>query len=311
MFPLPGFLESGQALCLLKIIRTRMDHPISPIQALHCGPHLIPLGPRCLIMGVLNLTPDSFSDGNQFLRVQDALRYAEGMLDEGADIIDIGGESTRPGARYVDEAEEISRIRPLLEALGRRTPVPLSIDTRKSTVAKLALDLGASIVNDVSAMRDDPEMAQMVQKTGAAVILMHRKGHSVTMQQDPQYDNVVRDVQDFLRERTMFAEQSGISPDRIVVDPGIGFGKTRIDNLKLLANIPQFLELGFPVLIGASRKAFLGEMTGRGVHGREMGHAAVVATAVWQGAHMIRVHDVKAVKNVVTVAQALRNAQEK
>jgi len=287
-----------------------MDHLISSIQALHCGPHSLPLGHRCLIVGVLNLTPDSFSDGNQFLCVQDALRYAEGMLDEGADIIDIGGESTRPGARYVDEAEEILRIRPLLEVLGRRAKVPLSIDTRKSTVAKLALDLGASIINDISAMRDDPQMAQMVQKTGAAVILMHRKGQSVTMQQDPQYGDVVREVHDFLRERTMFAEGSGISPDRIVVDPGIGFGKTRVHNLQLLANIPQFLELGFPVLIGASRKAFLGELTGRGVCEREMGHAAVVATAVWQGAHMIRVHDVKAVRDVVTVAQALKNVRE-
>ena len=262
-------------------------------------------------MGVLNVTPDSFSDGNQFLTVCEALQHADRMLAEGADLIDIGGESTRPGARYVDEAEELARIRPLFEVLGKQSKVPLSIDTRKSEVAKAALDLGASIVNDVSALQDDPGMSRTVREAGASVILMHRMGHSATMRQDLPYGDVVRDVREFLRERAMFAEQAGISPDRILVDPGIGFGKTRADNLKLLANIPQFLAMGFPVLIGASRKAFLGELTGRGVHEREMGHAAVVATAVWQGAHIVRVHDVKAMKDVVKVAQALRNSHEK
>ena len=288
-----------------------MDPSISSIHTLHCRPHGIPLGERCLVMGVLNVTPDSFSDGNQFLTVCEALQHADRMLAEGADLIDIGGESTRPGARYVDEAEELARIRPLFEVLGKQSKVPLSIDTRKSEVAKAALDLGASIVNDVSALQDDPGMSRTVREAGASVILMHRMGHSATMRQDLPYGDVVRDVREFLRERAMFAEQAGISPDRILVDPGIGFGKTRADNLKLLANIPQFLAMGFPVLIGASRKAFLGELTGRGVHEREMGHAAVVATAVWQGAHIVRVHDVKAMKDVVKVAQALRNSHEK
>lgn len=296
---------------MLKMPLTQIAHSISPATILNCGPHKMLLGERCLIMGVLNLTPDSFSDGNTFPTLHEALHHAEQMLDDGADIIDIGGESTRPGAQYVAEAEELARIRPLMEVLGRESRVPLSIDTRKATVAKVALALGASIVNDVSALQDDPDMSRIVRETGAAVILMHRKGHSATMQQDPRYGDVVPDVRKFLRDRAMAAEQAGIAPDRIVLDPGIGFGKTQVDNLKLLANIPKFIDLGFPILIGASRKAFLGELTGRGVQEREMGHAAVVATAVWQGAHMVRVHDVKAMKDVVTVAQALRNSYEK
>ncbi|MDR4493812.1 MAG: dihydropteroate synthase [Nitrospirales bacterium] len=287
-----------------------MDHSIAPIHALHCRGHAIALGGRCLVMGVLNVTPDSFSDGGQFLTLSQALHHAEQMLDDGADMIDVGGESTRPGTLYMDEAEEISRIRPIFEVLGRQAKVPLSIDTRKSSVARIALDLGASIVNDVSALQDDPEMVRTVRETDAGVILMHRKGHSITMQDKPFYRDVVREVRGFLRDRATVAEQVGISSDRIIVDPGIGFGKTRDHNLKLLANISQIQELGFPVLIGASRKAFLGELTGRPVGEREMGHAAVIATAVWQGVHLVRVHDVKAVSDVVKVAQALRKSHE-
>lgn len=261
-------------------------------------------------MGVLNLTPDSFSDGGKFQDVQQALDHAEQMVADGADIIDVGGESTRPGAQYVDEKEEIRRIVPFFEVFGRRARIPLSIDTRKSSVAKVALDLGASLVNDVSALRDDPEMARTVHETGAGVVLMHRKAHSATMQDDPRYSNVVRDVRQFLGDRAQTALQNGIHSDRIILDPGIGFGKTRQDNLTLLANIEQVLDLGFPVLVGASRKGFLGELTGQEVGGREMGHAAVVAMAVWLGCHIVRVHDVKAVKDVVHVAQALRNSIE-
>lgn len=289
------------------MISTETGHPIHP---LHCGVHRLVLGRRTLVMGVLNLTPDSFSDGNQFSTISNALAHAEGMMADGADIIDIGGESTRPGAQYISEEEELVRIRPLLKVLGRQARVPLSIDTRKAAVAKVALDLGACIVNDVSALQDDPEMVRVVRDAGAAVILMHRQGHSATMQQNPRYGQVIWDVLEFLRERARFAEEAGIAPDRIVVDPGIGFGKTQADNLKLLAHIPQFFALGYPVLIGASRKAFLGELTGKSVQDREMGHAAVVATAVWQGAHVVRGHDVKAMHDVVTVAQALRRAHE-
>lgn len=296
---------------LIMTICTGRKPTISPIHTLHCRHHSFSLDGRCLVMGVLNVTPDSFSDGGQFLTPSEALHHAERMLAEGADIIDIGGESTRPGAWYVNEDEEISRIRPLFEVLGRQTKVPLSIDTRKSSVAKVALDLGASIVNDVSALQDDTEMAPTVRESGAAVILMHRKGHSVSMQNEPHYEDVVREVQEFLQVRATVAEKAGIASDRIIVDPGIGFGKTGSHNLKLLANISQFLGLGFPVMIGASRKAFLGELTGRTVGEREMGHAAVIATAVWQGAHIVRVHDVKTMKDVMTVAQALRKSHEK
>lgn len=262
------------------------------------------------MMGIVNVTPDSFSDGGQFLSPSKALYYAEQLIDEGADIIDIGGESTRPGARYISETEEISRIRPLFEVLGRQTRVPLSIDTRKSSVARVALDLGASIVNDVSALQDDPDMARTVQESGAAVVLMHRKDHSVSIQDAPVYCDVVREVRQFLQDRATAAVQAGVSSDRIIVDPGIGFGKTGAHNLKLLANLSPIQELGFPVLIGASRKAFLGELTGRPVGEREMGHAAVIATALWQGVHILRGHDVKAMNDVVKVAQALRKSHE-
>jgi dihydropteroate synthase len=262
-------------------------------------------------MGVVNLTPDSFSDGGKYEGVDEALAHAERMVADGADVIDIGGESTRPGAWDVDEQEEISRIRPLFQVLGKRATIPLSIDTRKSSVARVALDLGASLVNDVSALQDDPEMVRLVKRTGAGVILMHRKGPSATMQNYPVYGNVVGEVAGFLADRLAFACQESVDREQIMIDPGIGFGKTRQDNLKLLANLHPLLTLGVPVLIGASRKTFLGELTGKGILDREMGHAAIVATAVWQGAHMVRVHDVKAMKDVVTVTQALRNSIEK
>lgn len=262
-------------------------------------------------MGVLNVTPDSFSDGGQFIYPGVAMERALQMIAEGADLIDIGGESTRPGAPYVGEDEEIRRIRPIFEVLGKHTNIPLSIDTRKAAVAQVALDLGAVMVNDVSALQDDPRMAQLVQESNAGVVLMHRKGHSATMQKAPHYDDVVGEIKAFLAERISMAQAIGIPADHIIVDPGIGFGKSLNHNLKILANIGEFLQLGQPVLIGVSRKAFLGELTGRPVGEREMGNAAALATAVWQGAHILRVHDVRAMNEAIRVAQALRNSCDK
>jgi dihydropteroate synthase len=278
---------------------------------IRCREKTLPLGSKVLIMGILNVTPDSFSDGGRFLDPVLAVDQAQKMIAEGTDIIDIGGESTRPGASYVSEEEEIARIRPIVEALGKGTDVPLSIDTQKASVAQVALDCGASIVNDVSALQDDCRMAQVVQESGAGVVLMHRQGSSATMQEAPQYKDVVGEVKSFLSKRVALARSMGISPDRIIIDPGIGFGKTCYHNLKILANIGEFLQLEQPLMIGLSRKAFIGELTGKPVTEREMGNAAAIATAVWQGAHILRVHDVAAMKDAIQVAQALRNSCDK
>ncbi len=259
-------------------------------------------------MGILNVTPDSFSDGGQFIDPARAVDQAQKMIAEGADIIDIGGESTRPGASYVSEEEELQRIHPIVEALGKCTDIPLSIDTRKAAIAQVALDYGVSIVNDVSALRDDSRMAGVVKESGAAVVLMHRQGHSYSMQNAAAYEEVVGEVRDFLSERVKLAQSIGIPADHIIIDPGIGFGKSLSHNLKLLGNLDDLLQLGLPLLIGLSRKACIGELTGKSVREREMGNAAAVATVVWQGAHILRVHDVAAMKDVIHVAQALRNS---
>jgi len=211
----------------------------------------------------------------------------------------------------VCEEEEIARIRPIVEALGKCTDIPLSIDTRKASVAQVALDCGASIVNDVSSFQDDSRMAQVVQKSGAGVVLMHRQGHSLTMQEAPYYEDVVSEVKGFLSERVAMAQSIGIPADHIIIDPGIGFGKTCSQNLKILANLGKFIQLKQPLMVGISRKAFIGELTGKSVAEREMGNAAVMATAVWQGASFLRVHDVAAMKNVIQMAQALRNSCDK
>jgi dihydropteroate synthase len=278
---------------------------------IRCREKTLPFGSKVLIMGVLNVTPDSFSDGGQFIDPGAAIDRAQQMIAEGADLIDIGGESTRPGAPYVGEDEEIKRIRPILNVLGKHTNIPLSIDTRKAAVAQVALELGAVMVNDVSALQDDPRMAQLVQESNAGVILMHRQGHSAIMQKDPHYDDVVGEIKSFLAERVSMAQSMGIPADHIIVDPGIGFGKTLNHNLKILANIGEFLQLGQPVLIGLSRKAFIGELTGKPVGERETGNAAALATAVWQGAHILRIHEVGAMKDAIRMAQALRNSCDK
>ncbi len=278
---------------------------------IRCREKTLPVGSKVLIMGILNVTPDSFSDGGRFIDPLIAVDQAQKLIAEGADIIDIGGESTRPGASYVCEEEEIARIRPIVEALGKCTDIPLSIDTRKASVAQVALDCGASIVNDVSSFQDDSRMAQVVQKSGAGVVLMHRQGHSLTMQEAPYYEDVVSEVKGFLSERVAMAQSIGIPADHIIIDPGIGFGKTCSQNLKILANLGKFIQLKQPLMVGISRKAFIGELTGKPVAEREMGNAAVMATAVWQGASFLRVHDVAAMKNVIQMAQALRNSCDK
>jgi len=278
---------------------------------IRCREKTLSLGTKVLIMGILNVTPDSFSDGGRFLDPALAIDQAQKMVAEGADIIDIGGESTRPGSSYVSEEEEIERIRPIVEALGKCMDIPLSIDTRKAAVAQMALDCGVSIVNDVSAMQDDPRMAQVVQESGAGVVLMHRQGQSGTMQKTPHYSDVVAEVKAFLSTSIAMALSVGISSDRIIIDPGIGFGKTCRHNLTILAKLGEFLQLEQPLMVGLSRKAFIGELTGKPVAEREMGNAAAMALAVWHGVHILRVHDVAAMKDAIQVAQGLRNSCDK
>jgi dihydropteroate synthase len=269
------------------------------------------LGPdrRALVMGILNVTPDSFSDGGMFLDAGKAVARAEEMIDEGADLLDIGGESTRPGSDSVPAAEQIRRVAKVIEAVARRSRIPISIDTTRADVAAHALDAGAQIINDVSALRDDPEMAALVAARGAPVILMHMLGRPRTMQECPEYGDVVQDVAAFLEERLEWAVAAGIAREQIVLDPGFGFGKTLAHNLLLLRELRVLRDLGRPILIGTSRKAMFGQILGAGPGERLLGTAATVAWAAAQGAEMVRVHDVKAAVDVVKVIAAIQGRE--
>ncbi|MEX0789703.1 MAG: dihydropteroate synthase [Actinomycetota bacterium] len=263
---------------------------------------------RSLVMGILNVTPDSFSDGGLFLDPFAAVDQAAQMLEEGADIIDIGGESTRPGAAEVSAEEELSRVIPVIEAIVSRTGATVSIDTTKSAVARAAIDAGAVIVNDVTAMRADPSMPDVITDSGAGIVLMHMLGNPRTMQANPVYDDVVTDVKAALIGWAGDALAAGVPDSAIVLDPGIGFGKTREHNLQLLKGIPSLCEPGFPVLIGTSRKSFIGTTLDVAVGERLEGTAATVAWAVAQGAKIVRVHDVKEMVRVVRMTEAIRGA---
>lgn len=257
-------------------------------------------------MGILNVTPDSFSDGGRFLSPDAAVERALAMEKEGADIIDVGGESSRPGAEPVPVEEELRRVLPVLERLRGKLRIPISIDTTKAEVAEAALRAGASIVNDISALRFDPAMAPLVAKFGAGLVLMHMLGTPKTMQQAPHYEDVVTEVRDFLAERAQYAQSQGIPREAIAVDPGIGFGKTVEHNLELLRRLPELVELGFPVLVGPSRKSFIGAILGLGVEERLEGTLAACAVAVVRGADILRVHDVKEVRRAADLALHLR-----
>jgi dihydropteroate synthase len=262
-------------------------------------------GPDFRLMGIVNVTPDSFSDGGRYLDPQRAIEHALELDRDGASILDIGGESTRPGAEPVSPQEELRRVIPGLEALASRPSVAqLSIDTAKADVARAALEAGASFVNDVTALRHDPAMAEVVARSGADCCLMHMLGEPRTMQHDPRYEDVVGEVKAFLEARMAFAVAEGIDEQRIVVDPGIGFGKTLEHNLELLRRLDELLTLGRPVSIGTSRKSFLGRLTGRVVGDREAGTIATNVLAYERGARIFRVHDVASVKDALVVAAA-------
>ncbi|GAW66714.1 dihydropteroate synthase [Geoanaerobacter pelophilus] len=260
---------------------------------------------RPLIMGILNVTPDSFSDGGRFFSLDAAIERAQEMEREGADIIDIGGESTRPNAPAVGVAQELDRVVPVIEALTRRIQVPISIDTYKAEVARAACAAGAEIVNDVTGLMFDPDMARVTAEADAGVVVMHTRGMPDTMQADTSYDDLMSDVKKYLEQSVALAREAGIPDARIVVDPGLGFGKSVQGNLELIKRLAEFQELGFPILVGPSRKSFVGAVTGRGGGERIFGTAAAVAMSVAHGASIIRVHDVAAMKDVAVMARAL------
>ena len=253
-------------------------------------------------MGVLNVTPDSFSDGGSFLEPGAALAHAQRMAAEGADLIDVGGESTRPGAQPVSLDEELGRVMPVLERLASGGGPPLSIDTSKSRVAEAATQAGVMFVNDVTALRGDPEMVGVVAESGAELCLMHMKGEPRTMQDAPRYDDLVSEVTGFLEERLAFAVREGVAEERVWLDPGIGFGKTLEHNLELLRRLGEVVALGRPVLVGVSRKRFIGALTGRPERQRLAGSVAANVIAFERGAHMFRVHDVAANREALAVA---------
>ena len=264
--------------------------------------------PDPVLMGILNVTPDSFSDGGEFFGVKPAVVQAEKMLDEGAHIIDLGGESTRPGSDPVSPEEELRRVLPVVRGiLESRPETKISIDTYRASTAEAALDAGARVVNDVTALRGDSRMAGLVAERGCPVVLMHMLGEPKSMQRDPRYENVVREVRDFLVGRVEYAISVGVREENVILDPGIGFGKILRHNLELLNGLNVFVELGFSVLVGASRKSFLGKILGSDATGdRLFGTVATNVIAYERGATLFRVHDIRANKEALEVAAAVR-----
>jgi dihydropteroate synthase len=271
----------------------------------------LPFGERTLVMGVLNVTPDSFSDGGEFFSLNRAVAHAEQMIAAGADLIDIGGESTRPGSAFVTAEEELQRVIPVIERLAAKSLVPISIDTTKSSVARAAIAAGAEIVNDISGLRFDPSIADEAAKANAGLVLMHSRGTPKTMQELPPVDDIMSEVIGELRKSVLVAEERGLARDRIAIDPGIGFGKSLEQNVELIAKLDQlviaFAE--FPIMIGTSRKSFIGKLLDNAPADQRLhGTIASVVASVLNGAHIVRVHDVKAAVETIKVADAVRLA---
>ncbi len=272
------------------------------LQAKH---HHLRWGERPFLMGIVNVTPDSFFDGGRWHETDVAVAHAVRLVEEGADLLDIGGESSRPGAPPVEESEELRRVIPVITAVAKAVRVPLSVDTAKAAVARAALDAGASIVNDITGLRGDDRMVDVVAQAGAGLVLMHMQGTPQTMQRAPFYGDVVEEVASFFSDRLQVALERGVARSRIILDPGIGFGKLLSNNLDLLDRLDAFIKFGRPLLVGPSRKSFLGEITGRPVKDRLWGTASAVALAVERGAAIIRVHDIREMRDVVMVASAI------
>ena len=272
---------------------------------MNCRGKTLTLGDRTHVMGILNVTPDSFSDGGCYFDVQQAVAHTQLMVQEGATLVDIGGESSRPGALPVSVDEELARILPVIRAVVDRVDVLISVDTYKAEVAQQALEAGAHLVNDITALRADAAMASVVARMEAGLILMHIKGTPRTMQQAPQYDDVVSEVHASLQESIRIAEAQGVAAERIIIDPGIGFGKTTAHNLELLKRLSEFRSLNKPLLIGTSRKSFIGNVLGLPISERVEGTAATVCWAIAHGADIVRVHDVKANVRAALMTDAL------
>lgn len=263
------------------------------------------------VMGILNVTPDSFSDGGFFYAQEKAIERGLQMAEEGADMIDIGGESTRPGSRSVPVNVELKRVIPVINGLVKKIKIPISIDTRKARVAEQAMEAGAEIINDISALNGDSNMADTVRKKRAALVLMHMKGQPGNMQKgNLEYDNLMGEIADYLKKSAQKAIKAGVKKEAIVVDPGIGFGKTMQDNYRILKNLSELKSLGMPIMIGTSRKSFIGKITGEEPQERIEGTAATVTAAIMSGCHIIRVHDVTAMKKVAAVTDAMMNAEQ-
>lgn len=275
--------------------------------SLRCRDKTLQIGKSTLIMGVLNVTPDSFSDGGLFMSPEKALEHARELVEAGADIIDVGGESTRPGSEAVVVDEELNRTIPVIEKLKAEfeSEVVISIDTYKSEVAKAALESGAHMVNDITGLNADPHMAEVISRYQAAVVLMHIKGTPKNMQLNPQYDSLLSEIISYLRKSIEVAEKSGIGSDQIIIDPGIGFGKTVEHSLEILRNLRSFKSLGKPILVGTSRKSFIGHILNLPVNDRVEGTAATVAISIANGADIVRVHDIKQIKRVAQMTDAI------
>ena len=257
-------------------------------------------------MGVLNITPDSFSDGGRFTKANNAVDHAFKMMDEGADIIDIGGESTRPGSEPVSESEECGRILPVIESIKKiNSKISISVDTYKASVAKKAIEAGADIVNDISGLTFDPDMLPLLSGKDISVIIMHINGKPKTMQKNPVYNDLVKDIKNFLQHQSKAAEQGGIKNNHIILDPGIGFGKTFDHNFTILRRLDEICNLGYPVMIGPSRKAFIGDVLDLPPDDRLEGTLATIVAGIINGAKIVRVHDVKEVKRVVKITEKI------
>jgi dihydropteroate synthase len=286
-------------------IKRILDLDAIPTSRWDIGKRVLDLSRRPCIMGVLNVTPDSFSDGNRYFTAENAVERAMEMEGEGADIIDIGGESTRPFARPVDDEEEIRRVIPVIERVAGRLKIPISIDTYKSTVAEKALEAGAEIVNDISALTFDERMVDVVAAAGAGLVLMHTRARPSVMQKDTEYTSIISEICGVLRQSLARAESAAISRERIVVDPGIGFGKSVAGNLEILRRLAEFRSIGCPILVGTSRKSFIGHLLERETGERIFGTAASMAIALANGASIFRVHDVKEMRDVLDMSMAL------
>lgn len=299
----PVLKSLGQAL------KETIENSSKSLYSIRCLHRTYPLGKRTLVMGVLNVTPDSFSDGGLYFERDRAVKHGLRMVEEGADFLDIGGESTRPGSKPVPFEEELGRVIPVIEDLVKQVQIPISIDTSKSKVAKEAVNAGAQIINDISGLHVESSLAQVAVEANTPLILMHIRGTPETMQQNVHYHSLFSEILEYLKESIQRAETAGVDPHQIVVDPGIGFGKTVRDNLLIIKHLAEFRVLGKPILLGTSRKSFIGKILDADATERLEGSLSSIAISVLQGAHIIRTHDVLPAKKAIAIADAIRTAE--